>query len=287
MILGWVVLFATASGVHAERLRRVGVVVTLAVNAPRAEKLASRLGDALREALVVDVIAGADAARRLPASGVPNACVSEPKCIDDVARRLDADELLMLSVVRVGDHIQIDSTWVDVATKHAVSRPAMEISVGKEDPATILAAAAPELLPDAPRRADAAAGTTDPSGPAQGGDPVPLPEAPVATGGHHITTGMWITGGVAVAAVAGGVGFGLVARNRYHDLEGCPGGCTDSDLDGLRRVDLTADLLFGTAIVCATTTVVLYYLSDADEPSVAAAPAVTADGVGMAVGGVF
>jgi hypothetical protein len=77
---------------RAESPPRVGVIVALTVNVPDEEAvdIAARLGDALRAELVVDVIAGAEVARRLPPSGLPTDCVARPECVGDVARRVDS-----------------------------------------------------------------------------------------------------------------------------------------------------------------------------------------------------
>jgi hypothetical protein len=67
----------------------------------------------------------------------------------------------------------------------------------------------------------------------------------------------WIAGGVAVAALAGGIGFGLAARSAEGDLEdrdcgsGTPQACPDSDVDSLERKALLADVFYGTALVAA------------------------------------
>ena len=69
---------------------RVGLVVATRVNLSEAEAdtLATRLADAMRKQLEVDVVAGADARRRLPPTGIADDCVARQDCMRDVASRL-------------------------------------------------------------------------------------------------------------------------------------------------------------------------------------------------------
>ncbi|HLU65018.1 MAG TPA: hypothetical protein VKZ63_02005, partial [Kofleriaceae bacterium] len=110
-------------------------------------------------------------------------------------------------------------------------------------------------------------------------------------GGIHI--GTWIAGGVAVAALAGGVGFGLAARSAESDLEkdGCGTRvtCDEGRIDSLETRMLAADVLYGVAAVSAAAAVVIQWrLGGADEPAPPPV-AVTAGprSIGLAVGGRF
>ena len=246
---------ARAEQAGRDQAPRVGVAVSVRVNVEpaEAEAVADALGRALRETLVVDVIAGAEAARRLPPDGLPESCVIEKPCVKDVAQRLAADELLFLVVVKVGSRIQVDPTWVEVRSGRAVPRGAVVI----EDPGkaqALFAAAASQLLPSAARRTAADQPALDPRPPE--GEPV----AVVRRRGRRMTAASWITAGVGAAALAGAVGFTLAARSDYKECDDS-GTCSDGRLDTLERKALAADILWGTAAVAAIATAALYVTS--------------------------
>jgi hypothetical protein len=273
---------------------RVGVVTALAVNASRAEAdaLADAMGAALADELIVDVIAGTQAARRLPPQGLPDDCVAQPDCIADVATRLAADQLLLLVVVRVGDELQVDTTWVEVSTGRSASRPAIMLGSGDE-PARVFAARATQLLPGVRER---------PDGPPPPGASTTVhfnaaPEVTVIEVPRHMTTGTWIAGGVAGAALIGGTVFGLSAWSKRGEAEdacqptnGCAPGHPDyALLDQVEDTALVADLLFGVAIGAGITAAVLYLTSDGERTVTTPAVGVgaTGDTVGITVGGRF
>jgi hypothetical protein len=262
--LAAVLVCLAAAPAQGAQPTRVGVVIAVAVDdAGEAEALAAILGRALRERLAVDTVAGAEVARRLP-EGVPPDCVARSGCVRDVARRLDADELLFLVVVRVGRRVQIDPTWVDVDTGASNARAALHLEDGGRDPAAVFADAAPALLPD--------------------GNLI------VATRGHgrHVDARTWIAGGVAAAALAGGVGFALAARDTRSglDADGCrERACDPARLDRLDRQTLTADLLFGAAAVAGASAVYFYLTSETEGLPVGVAP--TSGGAVMTLAGSF
>lgn len=266
-------ILAASAVASAEEGRRVGVVVTVAVNLEPDEvrALATELGDALARELPVIAVAGREVERRLPPNGLSERCVAEPECRSDLGRRLDAEELLFLVAVRLGDTIQIDATWTDVASGRVASQPQVTLE-GDVDRAAIFAAAAPRLLPHISRAA-AAAPSEPPSIVV-----VTSPERD-GVGGRRMTTGVWIAAGVAgVAAVGGGI-LGLSARQKFQALEqNCPDDCTASEIEAGERRALAADVLFGVAAGGAVCAAVLYLLSDtgdADGPGIA----------GLSVGG--
>jgi hypothetical protein len=248
-----------APAAKGEAPRRVGVVVTLAVNMEQDEAwaLSGDLGRALREAFPVDVIAGREVERRLPPDGLAEDCIGEPGCREDLRHRLEANELLLLVVVRLGDRIQIDATWVDVATGETRSRDAVSLEPG-DDRDAIFAAAAPLLLPHIKER--------DRSEPTV--IVVPTPPAG-ADDGRRFTLGTWIAVGVSGTALAGGTVFALSARRKYDDLDrrGCRDTpCPGQDVARVRRHAIAADLLFGTAAAAGVTALVLYLRSGGEEP---------------------
>ena len=242
----------------AQPVPRVGVAVSTEVNiAPaEAQKMSEALGKALHEKLMVDVIAGAEAARRLPEEGVADNCVVDKACIADIAQRLSADQLLFLVVVKVGSRVQVDSTWADGATGKTVSRAAVVIEAG-QDPEEKFAAAAANLMPDAAPRPEVqiiqqpgGGGPTGPDGPT-----TITRERP-----RRMTTPAWVAVGVGGAALAGAVTFTFLTRRDYKDCDDRTD-CSDGKLDSIEHKALAADLLWGTAAVAGVTAGFLFWMS--------------------------
>jgi hypothetical protein len=275
------VLVATPA--RADPLPRVGVAVSVEVNIgpDEAKKVSEALGAALHEKLMVDVIAGTEAARRLPEDGVPDSCVIDKACIADVAQRLSADKILFLVVVQVGSRVQVDTTWADPATGRTVSRPAVIIERG-EDPAVKFASSAALLMPDArPRPAELA--------PPDGGGVFAgdlQPAMIVRERPRRMTTGAWIAAGVGGAALAGAVTFTFLARKDYQDCEPA-GSCSNGELASLESKALAADLLWGTSAAAAVTTGFLYWVSGGQVEQVPATALQVGPGpgVGLSLGG--
>jgi hypothetical protein len=226
---------------------RVGVIVDLAANISpdRATELGAALADALQRELDVDAIGGADVTRRLPTDGVPEGCVAEPRCVADLAARLDATELLFLAIVQVGPTVQVDSTWTSLRTSATIARPRIAVPADARA-GEVFAAAARRLLPDAPVRAIALAPPV-----------LTLPPAPT----RHLTTPTWIAGGAALAALAGGAAFGLVARGTYQRCDRDPASCDAADRHGITVRAAAADALFAGALIGAGTAAFFYLRS--------------------------
>ena len=258
----------------AQPVPRVGVAVATAVNiAPaEAQAMSEALGRALHAELMVDVIAGAEAARRLPEEGLADRCVVDKACIADVAQRLSADQLLLLVVVKVGSRVQVDSTWADAATGKTVSRPAVVIDGGQEAQAEFARAAA-NLMPDAAPRPDAPVVAPPSSGDAGLDGPTfitrPRP--------RRMTTPAWVAVGVGGAALAGAVTFTLLTRSAYQDCEGIV--CSDDRLDSIENKALAADILWGTAAVSGAAAGLFYWMSGGQMEQVP-----IGGGVGVGVG---
>ncbi len=295
------IALAPAAGAQSKRVSRVGVVVAVHVNMSEedAQSLGGEIGEGLRDALVIDVVAGAQASRRLPPGGVGELCVARPDCVKDTAARLDADQLLFLVVVRLGKRVQVEPTWTDASGGQSASRDTIVLDAGASA-RQVFAGAASRLLPDIALRSKTAppgeSGTTPPgtttgqtgatppggteSGPDVVAGPAPAPR-------RRIHLGTWIAGGVAVAALAGGVGFGLAARSAKNDLEddGCGDTvrCDDSRVDSLETKMLLADVFYGTALVAAGAAVFIQLKwGNRTEPApVSVAP--TSDASGAAV----
>ncbi len=319
-------LVAAAPAARADA-PRVGLVVATRVNMAdsEADALASRLGDALRDQLLVDVIAGAETRRRLPPAGLPDDCVARPACVRDVAIRLDRDELLFLFMVRIGPRLQIDVTWADPSRGSIPSRPALVVEGEGGKPASSGAigrafrAAPRSLLPAAARRPrprpvpapvaePPAVGGAGPSvaigGESQPGAPsvapidselgdMPVPEDAMLSRGHgrRVTTPVLVFGAISAAALATGVGFAVAARQDYDALEddGCdrmPCPGADDRVDQLEHRALVADFLFAGAGAAAVTGLIFYLTSDEDPPVRVGASA-GGDSAVLSVGGQF
>lgn len=273
---------------RADQLPRVGVAVATQVNVAPAEAqaMSEALGKALHRKLMVDVIAGAEAARRLPEQGIADRCVVDKACIADVAQRLSADQILFLVVVKVGGRIQVDSTWADPASGRTVSRAAVVIE-GGQDAEERFAAAASNLMPDAALRPPPPPEAPQPAGAVT----APEPDGPTLVARarpRRMTTGAWVAAGIGGAALAGAVTFTLSTRKDYND---CDAGrdCSDDQLDAIDRKALAADLLWGGAIVSGAAAAFLYWRSGGQIEQV---PAGTTIGlrpgpgaIGLAVGG--
>lgn len=253
LVIG-VLFAATAAPARADG-PRVGVVIATRVNVTEgeADALAAELGEALRDQVAADVVAGRDARRRLPAGGLQEDCVARPACADDVAERLGADQLLFLVVVRIGPRVQVDATWTRPRTDQVASRAAMVIEDGVQASAVVFARAARRLLPDARPRLD--------------NPPLRVEARPR---GRHLTPAAGVFGAASVAALAGGIGLALSARSDYSDLESsgcdqmpCPG--VDDRVDAMEKKALAADILFGASAVAAGVAVFLYLGSGSSE----------------------
>jgi hypothetical protein len=262
---------------------RVAIVVELTVNvAPeRAVQLSAALADALHRELEVDAVGGADVARRLPEGGVPEECLAKKECVDDLARRLDANELLFLAMVQVGADIQIDSSWVSVTTGEVTSRPRVEI-LADARAGEVFSAAATRLLPHAKKRPLAVV--------VQPGESKPTRERDMPLTG-------WIAGGVGVAALGGGIALGLSARSSFHHCDvpndEVPLDCRGDDArDKIGKRALYADVLTGVGVIGLGTAIFLYLRSEHEvaavekKPQVMPAPA-TAWSVTPVRGGAF
>jgi hypothetical protein len=245
---------------------RVAVIPQLAVNVDerRVQALGEELAETLHHRLVVDAIGGIDVARRLPEAGLADDCLVQPKCIADLGVRLDADQLIFIVLVQVGQDIQIDATWVDVASGRSVARPRLVLAA-EARAGTVFGEAATRLLPDAEVRSRTVVVQT-------------------GRGPRRMTTPAWITGGVGVAFLATSVGLGISTRSTYQRCDDSEA-CSQSELDSLERKALFADLSFGVALGAGVATGILWWLSGDGENGIGVAP--TGDGGAVTWGGRF
>lgn len=240
------VIVASTAVADADRIK-VAIVPEVEVNldASRVDALAQDLANALEAELDVDASGGLEVRRSLPPDGVPPDCRSSAACVADLAKRLDATELLFVVMVDTGG-IQVDSVWVQAATNQQVVRPAIVVGPAAEASARF-AAGARSLLPHAPakRRPESVALTTQ-----------TRPAVP-----RHFTTPAMITSGIAVAGAGVGIVFGMRTRSRYDDCAGLGTRCTSDTRDTIRRNALIADAGFFVAAAGAVATAILYATS--------------------------
>jgi hypothetical protein len=256
-VLAAIVLVAPTAEAGAPK-PRIGVVSGLAVNVDtaRADALAQDLSNALAQELEVDAIGGLDVRRRLPEQ-LPAECVSTPACIADVAQRLGATQLLFVVFVDSGT-LQVDSTWVDVATGKSMSRPPIDVAAGS-DPKAKFAASATQLLPDAKVRSKVSTTILK-----QGQFGKMTPDVP-----RHFTTWSVATTAIAGVGVAVGIGFGLDARAKYNGCESSLA-CGVGARDGIRHVALIADAGYLVAVAAAVATGILFGTSGSESHLVVA-----------------
>lgn len=225
-----VLLFATqrAAAEDAPRIK-VAVIPSIAVNvdSARVDALSQDLAEALVSELDIDAVGGLEVRRQLPASGLPAECVAQKPCIDDVAARLGANQLLFVVMVDTGASgaIQIDSTWVEPATGKSVPRPAIDLANPADAKAKFIANAH-NLFPDAPLKPKPAAA------PMLGGVSEEVP--------RHFTTPAKIAAGGVVVGLGVAIGFGLTARSRFNACN--EQACTDDRKDSIRTLSLVADV---------------------------------------------
>jgi hypothetical protein len=242
----------------AQSPQRIAVVVTTAVNMNDSEvdDLSAALGKALEQTLGVVVTAGAETRRRLPGDGLPEGCLADAACRADLGARLDADELLMLVVARVGSRVQIDATWIDVPTGKLAARPAVVLQ-GDAERGAVFRGAAQALLPHlqpVPTVSEIKPGASGPTSLARPGP---------AQRERHMTTTAWIATGVGAAALAGSLGLGYLNWNTYGQLDdgelcGSDQDCIADESDTLRRNSLIADGLAVVGLAAGVTALVLY-----------------------------
>ena len=255
-----VVICALSRVASADRVK-VAVVPGIAVNldAARVDALSQDLASALASVLDIDAVGGIEVRRKLPEAGLPPDCVANQACIADVAKRLEAQQLLFVVMIDTGTGgaIQVDSTWVDPESHKSASRPAIDIAAIAEAKERF-ADAAQQLLPDAPVR-------PKPTGMGRLSEPVP----------RHFSLPTYLTAGATAVGLGVGIGFGLRARSRYRDCEAmAPTGveCSRSRKDSIRSTALVADVGWVIALGGTIATAVMWATS-AESPHLIVEPA--------------
>jgi hypothetical protein len=256
---------------------RVAIIPGMAVNVDgaRVDALAQDLADGLVAELEIDTVGGLEVRRKLPPDGIPLDCVTDQACIRDVAKRLDANQLLFVVMVNTGatGAIQVDTTWADPATGRTATRRPVDIAV-LDQARGKFAASAKLLLPDAPVRKKLVEKD-------RGFDGRMSTAVP-----RHVTAPALSAAGTAVVGLGVGLGFGRKARSSYNDCEKSPGSCDQSTKDAIRTKSLTADIGFAVAAAGAITCAIFYGISG-KESQLVVGPAVESRGAGVSVSGRF
>jgi hypothetical protein len=233
---------------HADRLK-VAVVPSIAVNldAARVDALSQDLAEALRTELDIETVGGLDVRRLLPSQGLPPDCVANQACVNDVAKRLGAQQLLFVVMIDTGSGgaIQVDTTWVDAVAHLSAARPAIDIAAVAGAKSRFVSAAT-RLLPDAPVRPKPKA-----TGIGRMSGAVP----------RHFTLPTYLTAGGTLVGLGVGITLGTSARRKYQDCEDLASrgtDCSTSRRDSIRRTALVADVGWLVAIGGTVATAVLY-----------------------------
>jgi hypothetical protein len=242
-------LVAASGLAHADRIK-VAIVPGIAVNldSAKVDALSQDLASALESELEVDAVGGLEVRRQLPPDGLPPDCFTTPACVADVARRLGASQLVFVVMVDAtgSGAVQVDSTWVDVASGKSVSRPAIDVPT-LSDAKSRFTAGAKLILPDAPVRPK--------KGPGGGISGTMTKEVP-----RHFTPLSYATAGVGVVGIGIGVAFGLSARSKYNACE-VSAACSKDQRDKIRTRTILADTGFVVGIAGLVATSVLFATS--------------------------
>ncbi|ACY18274.1 hypothetical protein [Haliangium ochraceum] len=275
------ILLASSLASADEAAPRVGIVVSFDINIAKDEqrRLAVEIGEALEEYYEIELLSGNEVERRMPQHGVTEECVGSAECRFDLAGRIDADEVLFLTTLKVGSQVQIDPTWYQRETGITLARSAIRMGVGEDHTRELFASAAPELLPQETRAKVRSAMMHDDH---------QVPDAALMVGETYeterrFTPATWIASGISVAALAAGGAFAFAARDRYNDCQEQP--CVESDRTTLRRRTRAADTLFSVAAVSAVSATFFYFNSREERrtatPTVIYDPSAQTVGLGL------
>ena len=282
--LAGLALLMSATSARSEPVTRVGLVVDAAVNLSpeQSTDLSERLGQALRDALLVDVTAGREVARRLGVHERDADCFRNRDCQVSVASVLEVEQLIVLVAVRVGTRLQIEPTWIDVGTGRTVVRDALVMDSDEQAQDAAFKAAAARLLPDAPRREASPAINVAPT--------VQVVQTATVGAQSIVPTATWVAFGVAGAAIVVGAAVGLSASADHGDLEtmGCARmPCDPAKIDAVQSKALVADVLFGTAGTALVAGLAYWWWQSSAPADLAIVPSVNVDGAQCVLRGRF
>lgn len=263
-----------------------------AMDSDRRSKVQSEMESVAGKVPGITVLSGSSVLGALEASG-GEACVAEPLCLADVGEQAGVQRILLARVVEKPDGLELKVDYFDVDDKLFIK---FENTGGLGGTGQIVNAVEPSLneIFDVRqvRRGDTGVGDEDSS----------VVQTVLAYG----------TAGLAVASLAGGIVFGIQAKNIEKEVEARP---RNGDVYEMTQVEAreairpaeakatTANVFYGLAIGLGAVSALLFYIkggSDVAEGETAVnttqkkkrikdlqiAPAVTADG-GFGVGAGF
>ena len=90
--------------------------------------------------------------------------------------------------------------------------------------------------------------------------PTARPVGPPVVTSRPVPPSVWVAGGVAALAAAGGVLFALEGFGKKHDLDtsGCKPDCAQRDVDSMQRTLLAADIFAGVGVIAVAATVYFF-----------------------------
>lgn len=253
---------------------RVGVVVTARVNldGDSAQRLARDLGAAIRTGLEVDAVVAGEV------DGPTPDCAASAGCLRELGDELEADELLLLVLTRVGDRIEVETTWARPSSGEVEGRGSMQLTATEQTWNESLSASAPVLLPHIGRRAVPAAPPAIETEDLRRTSRVAMVvdanrDSRRDEGGptRELGPGFWTTASVSAVSLTGATTLALRARSDYRELEddGCAERQCESDrVDRLQRRSTAADVLFGVGLVSGAAAIYMFATAPERSPKV-------------------
>jgi hypothetical protein len=229
----------------------LAIVVSDQVNVTEDEAyaLADELGAVLSEE--VEVMRSQDVRPILAAENPAPTCFLDPACLRQLGKRMGAEELMVLHIVKIAGQFQVDSTWYDLGSGRSSARGSLTFTDSPAARAEVLGKQGGSLRP--------------------GGD--------VAPANDEINLGLWVSAGATGALIAGAITFTLVAFKADGEAADCAdlgvppdASCevigVNETLQEIRdRRDsraITADILWIGTGIAATSAVLFYYYGKKD-----------------------
>jgi hypothetical protein len=262
-------VLASSATAHGKPV--LGIVPHPVVNVSDAEKreLSLAIGQAIARHYDLGI------SKESPPQSLPDDCVGQPECIRAVGEKMHADHLLFLVMVRVGQRVQVDPTWVDVSTGRTSNRDPVVIEGSRKD--ETLREVAPALVPRGaaqPAQEPKVATKPPPPSSSKAGaktSPDPWRDSPGTSasaplsepeGGSGVGSRVWIATGVAAVALIVGLTLVVGGGSDYNaflesgcdvDVNRCRG-----DLGRFQRRSLVANLFLAGAAAAGATAIMLY-----------------------------
>lgn len=241
ILVGLVASHLAVDGLEGRPVR-VAVTQAINVNSEDLERATTGMVQALR-AFGADPVARSDA---------PFGCSTDEACIQDLRRRHGPHEFFEILLVQIGDQVRFEG--VRAGDSGSLTLRPWRVPVADLDaPGSHVEGPLPPPPPvPGPR-----------SGPAQAASQTrSLPERPVPPG-------VWVLGGVSLAALGTGIGLGVAALGTERSLEadGCSvQACDPNRVDRLTREATGADVAYGIAAASAAAAIVWFVLRPRKTP---------------------